>query len=94
MIVGGISCLIHIAADGFLSLPHLIAVFYLICAHYGCSSRNAFSIAQVRKVWSNAKATTLLRVFSVTGLCLLRIVFLSLHESEFDDTITVVSALR
>ncbi|KAL6736880.1 hypothetical protein Aduo_007182 [Ancylostoma duodenale] len=92
MIVGCLSCALHVVLDGFVSLPLVIAVFYLLCAHYGCSSRNNFSIAHVREVWRNAKAKTLIRVFSVTALCLLRIVFLSLHESEVDDTITVFLA--
>ncbi|KAK6737698.1 hypothetical protein RB195_020042 [Necator americanus] len=92
MIVGSISCLLHVVLDGFLSLPLIIAVFYLICAHYGCSSRNSFSIAHFREVWTNAKAKTLLRIFSVTVLCLIRILFLSLRETEADDTITVFLA--
>ncbi|KIH64493.1 hypothetical protein ANCDUO_05196, partial [Ancylostoma duodenale] len=55
-IVGCLSCALHVVLDGFVSLPLVIAVFYLLCAHYGCSSRNNFSIAHVREVWRNAKA--------------------------------------
>ncbi|CAJ0607021.1 unnamed protein product [Cylicocyclus nassatus] len=92
MVVGILSCLLHVAFDGLASLPLLVAVSYLMCAHYGCSSRNRFSITYIREVWAKAKTKTLLRVFSMTELCLLRIVFLSLHESKVDDTITVFLA--
>lgn len=92
MFVGAVSCFQHSLLDGIVSLPFFTSVFYLACAHYGCSSRNPFARSQMRRFWQNARTVTLLRMFSLTVLSLLRIVFLSLHESKVNDTVAVFLA--
>ncbi|KJH50533.1 hypothetical protein DICVIV_03298 [Dictyocaulus viviparus] len=93
MFVGTVSCLQHAITDGLWSLPILTDVFYLICTHYGCSSRNSYTRTVVRKSWQISRIKTFFRIFSVTVLSLLRVIFLSLHESEVDDTIAVPTFL-
>ncbi|KAJ1357719.1 hypothetical protein KIN20_015916 [Parelaphostrongylus tenuis] len=78
--------------DGLFSLTLLTDVFYLTCAHYGCSSRNSYTRAQVQKFWQSTRIKTFLQIFSMTALSLLRVILLSLHESEMDDTIAVYLA--
>uniref|UniRef100_A0A0K0D3P8 DUF1746 domain-containing protein n=1 Tax=Angiostrongylus cantonensis TaxID=6313 RepID=A0A0K0D3P8_ANGCA len=92
MFVGVVSCLQHALMDGLLTLPLLTDVFYLICAHYGCSSRNSYTRAQVQKFWQSTRIRKFLQIFSMTVLSLLRVILLSLHESEVDDTIAVYLA--
>ncbi|WKX93702.1 hypothetical protein Q1695_011175 [Nippostrongylus brasiliensis] len=92
MLVGIISCLQHFVVDGFMSMPFLTAICYLLCAHYRCSPQDRFARFQARKAWRSAYTENLLRNFSLTILSMLRVIFLSLHESEVDDTVAVFLA--
>ncbi|VDL75427.1 unnamed protein product [Nippostrongylus brasiliensis] len=85
MLVGIISCLQHFVVDGFMSMPFLTAICYLLCAHYRCSPQDRFARFQARKAWRSAYTENLLRNFSLTILSMLRIedAQLSRHVHDF-----------
>nr|CDJ90133.1 unnamed protein product [Haemonchus contortus] len=92
LLVGTVSCAQHLILDGIMSIPMITGVFYLICTQYWYLSRNPYSGAHIKKLWHISKVKTFVRIFSLTILSLLRIVLLSLHESEVDGTIAVFLA--